>query len=247
MSDVGIRDKVVLILGAAGGIGSACARVLTARGALVALADVDEEGMTAVANSLEKIGCRVRSHVVDITDLDQVVVTVGGVVDEFGRLDVVINCAGVMYIRPLAELDVTEWNTTIDLNLKGTMWGVAAALPTFLRQGSGHFVSLGSVHGLKLSPGSAVHSASKFGVNAFTEGLRAELAEYGIRVSTVNPGAVDTGMQDKTTGAESERIREIYAHAISADNVGHAVAFAIEQPAEISVNELVIRPTAQLI
>lgn len=214
MSDIGVRDKVVLILGAAGGIGSACARVLAARGAVVALADVNEDGMRLVADSVETIGSRARSHVVDITDLHQVVATVESVVDEFGRLDVVINCAGVMYIRPLAELDVTEWNTTIDLNLKGTMWVVAAALPTFLKQRSGHFVSLGSVHGLKVSRGSAVHSASKFGVNALTEGLRAELTEYGIRVSTVNPGAVDTGMQDKTTGTESERIRAIYAHAI---------------------------------
>jgi NADP-dependent 3-hydroxy acid dehydrogenase YdfG len=242
-----MRDKVVLILGVAGGIGSACARGLAARGASVALADIDEEGMRLVADSVETFGSRASTHVVDITDLNQLVATVDSVVDEFGTLDVLINCAGVMYIKPLTELDVTEWNTTIDLNLKGTMWGVAAALPTFLKQRSGHFVSLGSVHGLKVSPGSAVHSASKFGVNAFTEGLRAELAEYGIRVSTVNPGAVDTGMHDKTTGPESERIRAIYANAMSADTVAQAIAFVIEQPDEISVNDLVIRPTAQLI
>lgn len=247
MSDNGIRDKVVLILGGAGGIGSACARVLSARGATIALADIDVDGMRVVAASVGAIGGQARSYVVDITQLDQVVAAVKSVVDEFGALDVMINCAGVMYIRPLVDLDVAEWTTTIDLNLKGTMWGVAAALPAFVQQQSGHFISLGSVHGLKVSRGSAVHSASKFGVNAFTEGVRGELSEYGIRVSTVNPGAVNTGMQDKTTGSESERIQAIYAHAMPAEAVARAVAFVIEQPAEVGVNDLVIRPTAQLI
>ncbi|TRW80297.1 SDR family oxidoreductase [Mycolicibacterium sp. 018/SC-01/001] len=247
MSDKGIRDQVVLVLGGAGGIGSACARVLAARGAAIALADIDVDGMRVVTDSVDALGGRARSYVVDITQLDQVVAAVKSVVDDFGALDVMINCAGVMYIRPLVDLDVSEWATTIDLNLKGTMWGVAAALPTFVDQRSGHFISLGSVHGLKVSRGSAVHSASKFGVNAFMEGVRGELSEYDIRVSTVNPGAVDTGMQRKTTGSESERIEAIYLHAMSAETIADAIAFVIEQPAEVSVNNLVIRPTTQLI
>lgn len=241
----GLDGKVVLILGAAGGIGSACARTLAARGAAIFLADINQEKLTAVADSLGVSGQRVRC--VDITVFDEVAAIVDAVVREFGRLDVLINCAGVMYIRPISEANVAEWNTTIDLNLKGTMWGVAAVLPVFLKQQSGHLVSLGSVHGLKLSPGSAAHSASKFGVNAFTEGLRAELAHSGIRVTTVNPGAVDTGIQSRTTGTDRGRIDEIYADAMPPEIIARAVEFAIEQPDTVSISELVVRPTAQLI
>ena len=241
----GVDGKVVLILGAAGGIGSACARVLAARGAALFLADINREKLTAVADSTGVVSQRVRC--VDITVFDDVASTVDAVISEFNKLDVLINCAGVMYIRPIAEANVAEWNTMIDLNLKGTMWGIAAALPVFLEQKSGHVVSLGSVHGLKLSPGSAAHSASKFGVNAFTEGMRAELASSGIRVTTVNPGAVDTGLQSRTTGTDRERLREIYAHALPPDIIARAVEFAIDQPGSAAVNELVVRPTTQLI
>jgi NADP-dependent 3-hydroxy acid dehydrogenase YdfG len=239
--------KVVLIVGAAGGIGSACARVLADRGASVALADIDAGRLQSLAISLTRQGKRTWRRVVDLTDHRQAAAMVDDAVAEFGRLDVVINCVGVMYLRPLVELNVEEWNTTVDLNLKATMWTVSAALPTFLDRGTGQFVFLGSVHGLKVSPGGAVHSASKFAVRAFTDGLRNELAPLGIRVTTVNPGAVGTGMETKTTGTESARIREIYRNAIPAESVARAVAYAIDQPPEVSVNEVVIRPTAQQI
>ena len=141
------------------------------------------------------------------------------VVSEFGRLDVLINCAGVMYIRPISEVNIAEWNISIDLNLKGTMWGVAAALPVFLNQQSGHIISLGSVHGLKLSPGSAAHSASKFGVSAFTEGSArriSSLAASALRQWI--PVRSTTGIRSRTTGTDRERIDEIYADAMPARN-----------------------------
>ena len=241
-----IDGKVVLILGA-GGIGSACARALGTRGALLAVVDIDDNKLRALAKSFEALDLRMTSQVVDITVFEQIAACVTAVVEKFGRLDVLINAAGVMYIRPVIEANIDEWNTTIDLNLKGTLWGVAAALPAFLKQASGHIISLGSVHGLKVSPGGAVHSASKFGVNAFSEGLRAELAQHAIRVTLINPGAVDTGLQDKSTGVERERLREIYAHAMSPDVVARAVTFAVELPESVVVNELVIRPTTQQI
>jgi NADP-dependent 3-hydroxy acid dehydrogenase YdfG len=170
------------------------------------------------------------------------------VVADFGRIDVLINAAGVMLIRPLTEIDTAEWETTIDLNVKGTLWGIAAALPLFLKQGSGHIINLGSVHGLKVfSPGGAVHSASKYAIRALSEGLRAELAETPIRVTTVTPGAVDTGIQNKTTGTDSARMLEIYKKAIPASAVARAIAFAIEQPDNVDINELVVRPTTQAI
>ncbi|MET0704616.1 MAG: SDR family oxidoreductase [Mycobacterium sp.] len=246
MSDT-IGGKVALILGAAGGIGAACARVLASRGALLALADIDDGKLSPVVDSVADSAAQVSRHHVDITDYGQVAATVDAVVDVFGRIDVLINCAGVMYLRPVVEVNVAEWNTMVELNLKGTMWAVAAALPVFLRLGGGHIVSLGSVHGRKVSPGSAAHSASKFGVNAFAEGLRAELAPYAIRVTTVNPGAVDTGMQNKSTGIERGRLDEIYRSAMPVDIIARAIAFAIEQPGETSINEIVVRSTSQRI
>lgn len=242
-----LQDKVILILGAAGGIGSACARTFAARGAHLGLADIDGNGVTALAESLRASASTAIDLQVDLTTLDRARQAVADVSNTFGRLDVVVNCVGVMYIRPLIEVDVAEWETTIDLNLKSAMWAVAAALPIFVGQGHGHFVSIGSVHGLKVSPGSAVHSASKMATNALHEGMRIELAPHGIRVTTVNPGAVATGMHDKTTGTDRERIREIYSHAMPPDVVARTVAFAIEQPDDVAVNELVIRPTVQLI
>jgi NADP-dependent 3-hydroxy acid dehydrogenase YdfG len=153
-----------------------------------------------------------------------------------------------MLIRPMAEVNTKEWETTIDLNLKGTLWGIAAALPVFLRQSFGHLINLGSVHGLKVfSPGGAVHSASKFAIRALSEGLRAEMTSSSIRVTSITPGAVDSGIQNKTTGTDSARILEIYKKAISPTAVARAIVFAIEQPHEVDINEIVVRPTAQLL
>lgn len=241
----GIGGKVVFIIGAAGGIGSATARALGARGARLALADIDTDGLACVAGSLAEAGVRVTTHAVDVTAFEQIASAAADVAADFGRIDVLINAAGVMYIRPVIEANVTEWNATVDLNIKGVMWAVAAVLPIFLRQGSGHIISLGSVHGLVVSAGGATHSASKFAVNAFTEGLRGELGQYSIRVTTVNPGAVDTGIQNKSTGAAAAQLADIYAHGMSPETIARAIIFAIDQPDGVSLNHLVIRPTVQ--
>lgn len=245
MSDT-VADKVVVILGGAGGIGSAAARDLASKGAKIAIADIDAERATAVADDIVRSNGSARPYRVDVTDKDMVRAVIEQVVRDFGRIDVLINAAGVMFIKPVTEIDTGEWETTIDLNLKGTLWGVAAVLPLFQKQASGHIINLGSVHGLKLSPGSAVHSASKFAVRAFSEGLRAELADTAIRVTLVTPGAVDTGIQHKTTGPDRERLLEHYKKAIPASAVARAIAFAIEQPAAVDINEIVVRPTSQL-
>jgi NADP-dependent 3-hydroxy acid dehydrogenase YdfG len=244
----GIAGKVVLILGGAGGIGSAAARDLAAQKARIATADIDGPKARSVAQDVIANGGVARGYAVDVVDLAQVQALVGAILADFGRIDVLINSAGVMYVRPLAELNTNEWDTTIDLNLKGSLWGVAAVLPAFFAQGRGHIVNLGSVHGLKVfSPGGAVHSASKFAIRAFTEGLRAELAGTGIRVTTITPGATDTGMQYKTTGTDGARMRAIYENAIPAKAVSEAIVYAISQPDEIAVNEVVIRPATQAI
>jgi NADP-dependent 3-hydroxy acid dehydrogenase YdfG len=244
----GIEGKVVLILGGAGGIGSAAAGDLAAQGARIAVADIDKPKADIVANELTTVGAEARAYEVDIIDKDQVHALVQAVLADFGRIDVLINAAGVMFIRPLTEINTSEWETTIDLNVKGSLWGVAAVLPVFLKQQSGHIVNLGSVHGLKVfTPGGAVHSASKFAIRAFTEGLRAELSSSGIRVTSVTPGATDTGIQNKTTGTDSARMLAIYKNAIPATAVSGAILYAIAQPDNVDVNEVVIRPTAQKI
>ncbi|MDE1994550.1 MAG: SDR family oxidoreductase [Rhizobiaceae bacterium] len=243
-----ISGKIVLIFGGAGGIGSAAARDLASKGARIAIADIDDERMVSVVDDIVRAGGSAQRYHVDVTRKELAREVVDRVVADFGRIDVLINAAGVMLIRPLTEIDTAEWELTIDLNVKGTLWGIAAALPFFLKQGSGHIINLGSVHGLKVfSPGGAVHSASKYAIRALSEGLRAELSETPIRVTTVTPGAVDTGIQNKTTGTDSARMLEIYKKAIPASAVARAIAFAIEQPDNVDINELVVRPTTQAI
>ncbi|AJK50290.1 SDR family oxidoreductase [Burkholderia plantarii] len=242
----GIKNKVILIIGGAGGIGAASARLLASRGARMAIADLHEGRLAAVVESIGEAGGDVKGYRVDATDKDQVRSMVDAVVADFGRLDVLVGCAGVMYIRPMAELNTDEWETTIDLNIKSVLWGIAAALPIFQAQQSGHFINMGSVAGVKVfSPGGAVHSGSKFAVRAISEGLRSEVGD-AIRVTTISPGAVDSGMQNKTTGTDSRRILELYRKAIPVSAVANAMAYVIEQPANVDVNEIVIRPTSQV-
>jgi NADP-dependent 3-hydroxy acid dehydrogenase YdfG len=244
----GIAGKVVLIAGGAGGIGAEAARMLASKGAIIAVADINTAKANEVVDLIRCTGQSATAYRVDVTRKDEVKSVVDSIVGDFGKLDVLINSAGIMLIRPMTEIDTTEWELTIDLNVKGTLWGIAAVLPVFLKQGSGHIINLGSVHGLKVfSPGGAVHSGSKFAIRAISEGLRAEIASHGIRVTTVTPGAVDSGIQNKTTGIDSARILEIYKNAIPPSAVVRAIAFAIEQPATVDVNEIVVRPTAQVI
>ena len=244
----GIKGKAVLILGGAGGIGSAAARHLASEGARIAVADINGAKAAALAQEIRATGAEARDYFVDVVNKQSVHGVTATAMNDLGAIDVLINAAGVMLIRPLTEINTAEWETTVDLNLKGTLWGIAAVLPLFLAQQRGHIINLGSVHGLKVfSPGGAVHSASKFAIRALTEGLRAELANTPIRVTSVTPGAVDTGIQHKTTGTDSARMLEIYKKAIPPIAVARAISYAIEQPANVDVNEIVIRPTSQLI
>jgi len=242
----GIEGKVVLIAGGAGGSGSEAARDLAAKSARIAISNINTARMDVVVAEIAAAGGDVRGYAVDVTDKDGMAWLGETVAKDFGRIDVLINAAGIMLIRPLTEINTAEWEMTIDLNVKGTLWGIAAVLPMFLAQESGHIITLGSVHGLKVfSPGGAVHSGSKFAIRAITEGLRAELASTAIRVTSIIPGAVDKGIQNKTTGTDSARMLEIYKRAIPANAVARAIAFAIEQPADVDVGEIIVRPTAQ--
>lgn len=241
----GIEGKVILITGGSTGIGAETARLLAARGATVAIAARRKDKLDEVVHDIKAQGGAAAAYVLDVTDKVQVEAVVASVVVEFGRIDVLINNAGLMPIRPMAEVNTDEWDAMIDINLKGTLYGIAAALPRFLAQDSGHIINLSSVAGIKVfAPGGTVYSGTKFAVSAITEGLRQEVGGK-IRVTSIEPGAVESDLKFTTSGTAAETVLDFYKQAIPASAVARAIAFAIEQPAEVDVNAIVIRPTAQ--
>ncbi|WP_437377644.1 SDR family oxidoreductase [Inquilinus limosus] len=183
----------------------------------------------------------------DVADRAQVQGLVEAAVQAYGRIDVMISNAGLMPQAPLDRLQIGEWDRMIDVNIKGVLYGIAAALPHMQRQKAGHFINVSSVAGHKVGPGFAVYAATKHAVRALSEGLRQEVKPYNIRTTVISPGAVATELPDNITDPDAaERIRAFYAKvAIPADSFARAVAFAIGQPEEVDVNEILFRPTAQ--
>lgn len=242
----GIENKVVLITGASTGIGAEVARRLAARGAKVAVAARRKEKLAEVVVGIEAVGGVARAYALDVTDKKQMESVAAAVVADFGRLDVLINNAGLMPVRPMAEVNTDEWDAMIDVNLKGTLYGIAAALPRFIAQGSGHIINLSSVAGIKVfAPGGTVYSGTKFAVRAISEGLRQEVGDK-IRVTSIEPGAVDSELKFNTSGTAKDTVLDFYRQAIPADSVARAIAFAIEQPDDVDINEIVLRPTSQV-
>jgi NADP-dependent 3-hydroxy acid dehydrogenase YdfG len=240
-----IEGKVVAITGASSGLGEATARHLAAKGARVFLGARREERLAAVVADIERAGGRAAAKKVDVTKRADVDAFVKAAVEKFGRLDVLVNNAGLMALAPIAKTLVDEWDRMVDVNIKGVLYGVAAALPVFERQKAGHLINLSSVAGHKVSMGGAVYCATKHAVRVISEGVRQEVD--GIRTTIISPGAVQSelplGISDPDTAAG---IKEFYQlMAIPADAVARAIAFAIEQPADVDVNEILLRPTAQ--
>ncbi|MEP1983613.1 MAG: SDR family oxidoreductase, partial [Maribacter dokdonensis] len=181
----------------------------------------------------------------DVTNADDVKALVKKAIDSFGKIDVMVNNAGIMPLAPLSALKVNEWDSMIDVNIKGVLYGIAAALPEFEKQKSGHFINLASVAGLKVSPGGAVYSGTKYAVRAISEGLRQEVGK-DIRTTILSPGLIDSELQlGSSDEGTSQFIQQVYKDAIPAISIAKAVAYAIEQPADVDINELVIRPTIQ--
>jgi NADP-dependent 3-hydroxy acid dehydrogenase YdfG len=241
----GIKNKVVLITGGSTGIGAEVARLLASHGARVAIAARRKDKLDDVVASIEAAGGTARAYSLDVTDKTQVEAVVAATVADFGKLDVLINNAGLMPIRPMAEVNTDEWDAMIDVNLKGTLYGIAAALPRFLAQESGHIINLSSVAGVKVfAPGGTVYSGTKFAVSAISEGLRQEVGDK-IRVTSIAPGAVESDLKHSTSGSARDTVLEFYEKAIPAASVARAIAFAIEQPDDVDINEIVLRPTAQ--
>lgn len=241
-----ISGKVVIITGASSGLGEATARHLTEKGARVVLAARRKEKLDALVAELVAAGGQAVAYQTDVTSQDDVKALIQGAIDTFGRLDVLVNNAGLMAIAPLSEGRVDEWDRMIDINIKGLLYGVAAALPVFQQQNSGHFINIASVAGLKVfSPGGTVYSGTKFAVRAISEGLRHEVGGR-IRTTTIEPGAVDSELKfGSSHQASRDFVVDFYQQAIPADSVARAIAFAIEQPADVDINEIVLRPTVQ--
>jgi NADP-dependent 3-hydroxy acid dehydrogenase YdfG len=243
-----INGKVIVITGASSGLGEAAARLLSARGARVVLAARRIDRLRKLAEELSVSGPRALAVTVDVTDREQVRRLVNTAVETFGRIDVMVNNAGLMPQAPLERLRVDEWDRMIDVNLKGVLYGIAAALPHMQRQMAGQIVNVSSVAGHKVMVNGAVYSATKHAVRALSEGLRQEVKAWNIRTTIISPGAVDSELPDSVNEPDmAQGLRGFYqAVAIPADSFARAVAFAIEQPDDMDVNEIVFRPTRQV-
>ena len=182
----------------------------------------------------------------DVTHSDQVQNLVDAAIATYGRIDVMINNAGLMPHSPLERLKIADWDEMIDVNIKGVLYGIAAALPSMQRQKQGHIINVSSVAGHKVRPGSAVYAATKHAVLALSEGLRQEVKPYNIRTTVISPGAVATELPNSITEADvAESVRKIYEVAIPAEAFARAVAYSMSQPDDIDVNEILFRPTRQ--
>jgi NADP-dependent 3-hydroxy acid dehydrogenase YdfG len=244
---VGIEGKVVVITGASSGLGEATARLLSAQGAAVVLGARRADRLQSLAKELAGNGGKALAFPLDVTSRDQVKSLVEAAVQNYGRVDVMINNAGLMPQAPLERFQVDEWDRMIDVNIKGVLYGVAAALPHMQRQKSGHFINVSSVAGHKVGPGFAVYAATKFAVRALSEGLRQEVKPYNIRTTVISPGAVATELPNSITDPDAgARVKTFYSQvAVPADSFARAVAFAISQPDEVDINEILYRPTRQ--
>ena len=240
-----IQGKVVVITGASSGLGEATARALAVRGAKLVLAARRVDRLNALADELALgAGAAVET---DVSDASQVNRLVDQAVEMHGRLDVMINNAGIMPQAPLDRLRVEEWDRMIDVNIKGVLYGIAAALPHMIRQNSGHFINVSSVAGHKVRGGGVVYSATKHAVRVISEGLRQEVKPHNIRTTIISPGAVDTELPNSISEADvAAGTKQFYAaQAIPADSFARCVIFAMEQPSDVDINEILYRPTVQ--
>jgi len=246
-TDTNITGKVVVITGASSGLGEATTRHLAERGATVVLGARRAERLQALVDEITQAGGRASARATDVTDPTQVQALVDTAVEKYGRIDVMLNNAGVMPHSPLERRKIDDWNRTIDINLKGVLYGIAAVLPHMQRQKSGHIINVSSVAGHKVGKNNAVYAATKTAVRVISEGLRLEVKPWNLRTTIISPGAVATELPNSVTEADvAKGIGEFYdEYAIPADSFARAVAFAIGQPDDIDINEILFRPTRQ--
>ena len=241
-----IDGKVVAVTGASRGIGEATALLLAERGAKLVLGARNPDGLDAVAARLSATGGDAIAKVTDVSCREDLTEFVALAAETYGQLDVLVSNAGIMPVSQFDELRVDDWEAMVDVNLKGVLFGIAAALPVFRRQGFGHFVNIASTAAFRVTPGQSVYAGTKLAVRAISEGLRQEAGE-NLRVTIVSPGMTLTNfaesITDEAARAELERRRDDIA--MPPDAVARAIAFAIDQPADVDIGEVVVRPTAQ--
>lgn len=242
-----IKGKVIIITGASSGIGQAAALGLAEKGAMVVLGARRQDKLEQLTSQIEAAGGQAIYAVTDVTRLKDLENLVDLARKTYGKLDVIINNAGIAPLSLLEELRVDEWDNMIDVNIKGVLYGIAAALPVFRAQGFGHIINTASTAGLIITPLAAVYSGTKFAVRAISEGLRKE-AGANLRVTLITPGIVNTNLVDTITdpGMKTQIADAMDKIGISPDAIAQAMAYAISQPANVDVSEIVIRPTAQV-
>ncbi|SLN09742.1 putative oxidoreductase [Roseivivax jejudonensis] len=242
-----ISGKVIVITGASSGMGEATARDLAAKGAKVALGARRQDRLDAIVKDIEAAGGAAVALTTDVTKRDQVETLVTKAKDAFGRVDVMFNNAGLMPLSPMESLRVDEWDQMVDVNVKGTLYGIGAVLPIFKEQKSGQIINVSSVYGHKAVATGAVYCGTKFAVRAISEGLRQEVKDYNVRVTVISPGAVDTELTQHIAEPDlGDQIRDFVKDiAVPSSTMSDMVAFAISQPENVDVNEILFRPTVQ--
>ncbi|CAJ0708481.1 SDR family oxidoreductase [Ralstonia mannitolilytica] len=244
METVSNQSKVILITGASSGIGEGAARLLAAQGHRVVIGARRTDRLARLAESIEASGGTIRYRELDVTSADDVAAFARFALDAFGRIDVLVNNAGVMPLSPLNALKVEEWNRMIDVNIRGVLHGIAAVLPTMEAQGRGQIINISSIGGLSVSPTAAVYCATKFAVRAISDGLRQETDK--IRVTVICPGVVESELADSISDDTARTAMQTFRRiAITPDAIARAIAYAVEQPADVDVSEIVVRPTAR--
>lgn len=241
-----INGKVVVITGASSGIGEATAKLLASRGAHVVMGARRVEKLEALASLIQAEGGSALYQQLDVTSIEQMQSIIRLAQSRFGRVDVIVNNAGVMPLSPLEALKIDEWNRMIDVNIRGVLHGIAAGLPVMKEQQSGHMINVASIGAYSVTPTAAVYCATKYAVRAITEGLRQEM-DADIRVTLVSPGVTESELAESITDDGAREFMKTYRrNALPASAIAQAIAYAIEQPADVDVNELVVRPTARL-
>ncbi|MBI6560819.1 SDR family oxidoreductase [Pseudomonas syringae] len=237
-----IQGKVVLITGASSGIGEAAARLIAAKGAYVVLGARRIERLQTLAAGIEAQGGSARFRALDVTDALDMQAFADFAKHAFGKIDVIINNAGVMPLSPLAALNIAEWNQMLDVNVRGVLHGIAAVLPSMQSQGHGQIINISSIGGLAVSPTAAVYCATKFAVRAISDGLRQETDK--IRVTVVCPGVVESELADSISDETARDAMKAFRKvALEPDAIARALVYAIEQPDGVDVSEIVVRPT----
>ncbi|MEO6282891.1 MAG: SDR family oxidoreductase [Dyadobacter sp.] len=246
MESVNLSGKVVVITGASSGIGKAIAKYLASQGVIVSLGARRMDKLIELQDQITIEGGKAAFFLTDVTQKESVDALIKHTLEIFGKVDVIINNAGVMLLSKLEELRYEEWDAMISTNLKGMLYGIGAALPYFKARKEGHFINISSLSGHRVDPTSAVYSATKYAVRALSEGLRQEVKLYNIRSTIISPGIIQSELTQAITDAYSkEMVKGMESFAISADAVAHAVAYAISQPQDVDISEMIIRPTAQ--